>query len=55
MGVPNPLETYWDALYQILTLGSALEPEIRPFLGLMLTFVFLILDMLKYMEVTRGI
>ena len=53
--MPEPLETCQEPLCQILTLGDALGLELRSFLGLMLAFIFRILDILKYMKVYEGI
>ena len=51
LSVSIPLETYWEALCQILTLGNALGLDLSPFLELMSAFIFLILEILKYMGV----
>ena len=55
LGVPDPLETFWEALCKILTFGTDLGPELSQLLYLMLAVVFLILDILKYMDVYEGI
>ena len=48
--MPGPTETCSMALCQILTLGNALQPEVWPFLNLMLALKFLILDILMVYE-----
>ena len=49
------METCLVALCQMLTLGNALGLEKLLFLGLASALVFLILEILKYMEVCGGI
>ena len=40
---------------QILTLGDALGPKLWSFLCFVLSLIFLILEILEYMEVYEGI
>ena len=54
MGMSEPLGIWYEGLYQILTLGYALEPQLWSFLCLMLVLILLILDILKYMKVYGG-
>ena len=53
LGIPDPLETYWLLLYQILTFRNALQPEIWQFLDLKWTLVFPVFHIWTHMEGIR--
>ena len=55
LGMAKPLGIWQEGACQILAVEDALGPELLPFVCLMSGFIFLILDILKYMGVYKGI